>query len=138
MLEKITKQNYNLMISIECLMVGDYFIAERYYGQILKVFEIKSYGAIRAETLNGGLVGPFFDSDIKPVYLTDEILEKNFPEPDILAWWPTGKDGCYHIEITKDDKEDELGSTEVIIRLKYLHELQHLLRICGIDKKIQL
>ena len=88
--------------------------------------------------MNGGLVGPFFDSDIKPVQLTDEILENNFPEPDILAWWPTGKDGCYHIEITKDDKEDELGSTEVIIRLKNVHELQHLLRICGIDKKIQL
>lgn len=126
------------MINIEGLMVGDYFIAERYYGQMLKAFEIKSDGGIRAETLNGGLVGPFFDSDIKPVQLTDEILEKNFPEPDILAWWPTGKDGSFHIEITKDDKEDELGSTEVIIRLKYVHELQHLLRICGIDKKIQL
>lgn len=88
--------------------------------------------------MNGGLVGPFFDSDIKPVQLTDEILEKNFPEPDILAWRPTGKDASYHIEITKDDKEDELGSMEVVIRLKYVHELQHLLRICGIEKKIVL
>lgn len=86
MLENITKQNYNLMINIKGLMVGDYFISERYYGQIVKAFEIKSDGGIRAETLNGGLVGPFFDSDIKPVQLTDEILEKNFPEPDILAW----------------------------------------------------
>lgn len=73
----------------------------------------------------------------RPIQLTDEILNLNFPEPEIVAWWPT-KDGRYHIEIQTDDREDELGATEIIISLRFVHELQHLLKICGIEKEIVL
>jgi len=115
------------MFNITDLMFGDYI--QNSNGAIFRMTE-----AIFTRYLNDNLFGIIF----KPIELTDEILEINFPDTDILSWWATGKDGYYHIEIEQDDFDDNLGGTEVIIKLKYVHELQHLLKICNIDKDIEL
>ena len=115
------------MFNITDLMFGDYI--QNSNGAIFRMT-----AAIFTRYLNDNLFGVIF----KPIELTDEILENNFPEPDILAWWPIGKDGYYHIELQNDDQEDELGGMEAIIRLKYVHELQHLLNVYKIDKDIKL
>lgn len=78
--------------------------------------------------------------DIEPIPLTEEILVKN--------GWDFTKSGnsVYCKEDTNGDVElskDEYGfywsinSDEyVILRIDYVHTLQHLLRLCGIDKEL--
>jgi len=78
--------------------------------------------------------------DIEPIKLTEEILVKN-------GW--DFRDRQYAIEC----KEDERGIVELsrdkdgyywsinwdeylIIRIHYAHELQHILRLCGIEKEL--
>ena len=84
-------------------------------------------------------------SNFQPIPLTPEILEKN----DILY----EKQSFYYV--IKDDKNLEctyymqrvhgdwvvgvdIGAYDcsVFARIKYVHELQHALKLCGIDKEI--
>lgn len=93
-------------------------------------------------------VGLYTD-EICPIPLTAEILEKNgfaYKESDETcateafhqwhldgsrfaidddSWWRAVKDGELHVKF---------GG----FPLKYLHELQHALRLCGINKEIKL
>lgn len=85
-------------------------------------------------------------SNFQPIPLTSEILEKN----DILY----EKQSFYYV--IKDDKNLEctyymqrvqgdwvvgvdIGAYDcsVFARIKYVHELQHALKLCGIDKEIK-
>ena len=62
--------------------------------------------------------------------LTEEILQKNFPTPEEIVWWPL-KDGSFRVEMQDD--------THLIIgKYNYVHELQHALRLFGKDGKIEL
>ena len=115
------------MLKITDLLFGDYF--QNLNGAIFRM----DY-----TVFNRYINDSSFETIFSPVPLSDEILETNFPDPDILAWWPAAKDGYYHIDIEQDDSEDSLGGPEIIIKLKYVHELQHLLKICNIDKDIKL
>ena len=69
-------------------------------------------------------------SRIQPIPLTIEILEKNFPEPtDGITWYP--EDGGFncHTYIPKC----EINAFGLF---KYVHQLQHALRLCEIKKEI--
>ena len=76
----------------------------------------------------------------QPIPLTPEILEKNG-----LANDPYGchfeEDEYMALEISIEEEGiywtinyNEYG----ILKLKYVHELQHALRLCGINKEIEL
>ena len=68
----------------------------------------------------------------QPVLLTQEILEKNFPEPtDGLTWYPEEGGFNCHTYVPKC----EINAFGLF---KYVHQLQHALRLCGIDKEIDL
>ena len=83
-----------------------------------------------------------FDMDsavlYKPIPLTPEILEKNGWEKT-----PTG-----YVFYTDGKKYDNslwyiFGSNTFVVntaefQIKYVHELQHALRLCGIEKEIEL
>lgn len=97
-----------------------------------------------------------FDMDvITPIPLTPEILEKNgfkkngIPNmdwcDDIYAWSrQETPDERMFVSVYMDDPANFF--VEVYcqychadgIRVKYVHELQHLLKLCGIDKNIEL
>ena len=69
---------------------------------------------------------------IQPMPLTSEILEKNFPEPtDGLTWFPEEGGFNCHTYVPKC----EINAFGLF---KYVHELQHALILCGIDKDIEL
>ena len=69
---------------------------------------------------------------IQPVLLTQEILEKNFPEPtDGLTWYP--EEGGFNCHTYVPNCEINAFGL-----FKYVHELQHALRLCKIDKTIKL
>lgn len=68
--------------------------------------------------------------DFAPIPLTEEILQKNFPTPEEIVWWPLN-DGSFRVEMQDD--------THLIIgKYNYIHELQHALCLCGIEKSIEL
>lgn len=120
-------------MKIEDLMVGDWvYITEHPMRK-----EVKQ---VKPEHFLRSLV------TFEPIPLTPEILEKN----DILYRKPS----FYYI--INDDKDLECtyytyqtiqedwaigvdtGAYEcsVFARIKYVHELQHALKLCGIDKEI--
>lgn len=79
--------------------------------------------------------------DIIGIPLTPEILEKNFKEfiPGINLMYGLG--GPY---VASDEEgqwvfglvREEPPARYPLVRITYVHELQHALRLCGIEKEI--
>lgn len=116
------------------LMLGDWVI---HYGHPTKITglspEIDTNDEIHYYFFND--VEWYSIDELEPIPLTEEILKKNFPEDDTgyeIGWWPT-EGGKYHIEFSKDKME-----VDIECGVDYVHELQHLLRLCKIDKEIVL
>lgn len=65
---------------------------------------------------------------LEPIPLTAEIMEKNFPGPEVIVWWPF-LDG-FHCET------QTYGDIMVSGKFRYAHQLQHALRLCWIDADI--
>ena len=82
-----------------------------------------------------------FVEDLIPIPLTPEILEKNgclhTAENRILCDWFDGR-----ITVRKYNSREwyELfvGSNQMKFKLMFVHQLQHALRLAGIDKEIEL
>lgn len=69
------------------------------------------------------------------VLLTDEILEKNFPDYEegyTIGWWPNEDKNGYVVEFT--DNMHEVNLKDV----KYVDELKDIIRLCKLDKQIKL
>ena len=82
---------------------------------------------------------------LKPIPLTPEILEKNGLEIDKYkgGFFPAcfKEDENYDVEIEMKGEEIawSINCGEYWIkRLNYVHELQHALRLCGINKEIEI
>lgn len=113
------------------LMIGDW-VKHSITGQIGKVYRICGNEYIA-----------FIDGDtqselVEPIPLTPEILEKNG-----LANDPYGchfkEDGDMALEISVEEEGIywTINYNEYsILKLKYVHQLQHALKLCGIDKEI--
>jgi hypothetical protein len=68
---------------------------------------------------------------VEPIPLTTEILEKNFPTiEDGVTWSETADSDLFNIRVEYDKYVECI--------FKYVHELQHALRLAGIDKEIEL
>lgn len=68
------------------------------------------------------------NDEIVGIPLTEEILQKNFPTPEEIVWWPLN-DGSFRAEMQDD--------THLIIgKYNYVHQLQHAMRLCGTEKEI--
>ena len=81
-----------------------------------------------------------------PIPLTPEILEKNgFVKQAYDGWLISENNGRRLIEYRTDyfdgllriDYAEEPFS-KISIKLKYVHQLQHALKVCGIDKEIEI
>ncbi len=84
-----------------------------------------------------GIIDPDFLhwNEIQPIPLTPEILEKNgfsenYREEDLSYAQSCGDVIGIHIYGTNGLMEE--------MYFKYVHELQHALRLCGIEKEIEL
>lgn len=134
------------------LQIGDYV---NYRGQIIKVTSIYDKG-------NSNEIG-WSDKEsvwvngrcIEPIPLTAEILEKNgFILNSDYDVWETFVDeikiivGIYHPDFINIEYEqhtpDGVNKGEISSICKvdgsniYVHELQHALRLCGIEKEINI
>lgn len=77
-----------------------------------------------------------FDMDsavlYKPIQLTPEILEKNGFVQDGESWWYQD----FRIVLSTSKGESLVCGRQV--KFCYIHQLQHALRLCGIEKEIEL
>ena len=88
-------------------------------------------------SLNGdepiGIMSPlkkiftFREKDVYPIILDESILIQNNFNPEIVSWWrPEGED-FFKIAIMNEN-------TSLCAKVKYVHELQHALRLCGLSE----
>lgn len=132
-------------LQISDLSIGDWVMVK---GKAVKV---ESLGKIRNYVELEGSLALFHIKAVQPIPITPEILEKNGWLPPRKAieldtwWWTNGTDtaieaneynGEWHLTII-EQKEIQYRN-RVGIGLKYLHELQHAIRLAGIEKEIEL
>lgn len=130
------------------LMLGDLVLyeynSERFTARVKEIYT----ETVRVEEINGEyeIIGISIE-DIYPIELTQEILEKNgfkWENGPYSRWCHAQvermiitlyrSDTFYSITIHTDDYLPVLNN----IQLHSVHELQHALRLCGIDKEIEL
>lgn len=121
------------MLKAEELSIGDWvnilnyhYDGSPYVGQVDGIF--KKHGTYYLQ------FGSALSAEIdicEPIPITPEILEKNgiryqFGHP----WWQAAEmeDGVFEIHLTEKST----------MLLKYVHQLQHALKLCGISKNIEL
>ena len=69
----------------------------------------------------------FREKDVYPIILDESMLMQNNFNPEIVAWWrPEGED-FFKIAIMNEN-------TSLCTKIKYAHELQHALRLCGLSE----
>lgn len=71
------------------------------------------------------------EDDIEPIPLTEEILERNLATDPRMSWcigW--NKKDDLHVEIRTQINGSFFGTC------CFVHQLQHALKLCGIDKEI--
>lgn len=152
-------------MKIEELMIGDLIQFKKSHTAPLptkpvQIFGITYDGEISHKHLlhiafcESGAVQYNYDPDIfEGIPITPEILEKNGMKPfevdrlrdkhSSAKWWAKGGDFFvkqYNFKHNNYEPTYSVGCNyhSLIIGLKYVHELQHALRICGVNKVITL
>ena len=138
----------------EELMIGDFLRVadletniDSAIGLIGKVVKIEKEGNWQGVTIHLGrrIDDTYYcerEYELEPVPLTPEILEKN-------GWIKDGHEDHFGDSYNYNNSEiwgwiDEDGmdigfqGENTCISVKYVHQLQHALRLCGINKEIEL
>ena len=83
---------------------------------------------------------PVFTDEISPIPITPEILEKNGFEGIKEGRFPSLRnyynDIIFQLEGIKEEGNCKILYIFKNIPILYVHELQHALKLCGIDKEI--
>lgn len=127
-------------------MIGDWVKTNQCYSRIA---ELRGIEGIKFEDK----FGYGFTPEVEPIPLTAEILEKNGwrnvvsdDETPIMQietrcdafWWDSKKCECGCERSVCDNGEECIEKTFFCKGIYYVHELQHALRLCGIDKTIEI
>lgn len=125
------------------LMIGDYVIRKNVPKEILIVDTIDSIRGIVYLDLDGlGITEKL--ENIEPIPLTQKILERNGFMKSKNGELTLELDNVLGaIEIVLVSSYDEayywwMVNNELITTIKSIHELQHVLRLCRINKEIKL
>lgn len=150
--EDLTKQKE---MKVNELMIGDWVYAidengDKHIGRVnnLEYDYVNKRGSFCVDFFGTGFEPEFPDVlfNVQPIPLTPEILEKNFREylPGInLMYQLKGpyfamneKGNQWVFGLVKEDVEKSCRYP--LVKITYVHELQHALRLCGIEKSIEL
>lgn len=77
--------------------------------------------------------------EIEPIPLTDEILRNNGFEYFHKNYASISREHPFMLRLDKWPDENGFGGVWTIcdiIDIRYVHQLQHALRLCGIDKEL--
>ena len=69
----------------------------------------------------------FREKDVYPIILDESIFMQNNFNPEVILWWRFSKDDSFKITIKNEN-------TSLCMQVKYVHELQHALRLCGLSE----
>ena len=101
------------------LMIGDWIV--------------KPSGHIRTIDRSEFLNDDAWFEDIKPIPLTPEILKKNGWKE--TQYWHEYQDGKNTIQCCLPDMRGRIKGVEIEnFKCEYVHQYQHLLRLCGLDE----
>lgn len=79
------------------------------------------------------------NNNIEPIPLTPEIFEKNgFERSKVFVEWKYQNNIVYMIYKPFPYLKIQMEECLVVFPCEYVHQLQHALRLCGIDKEIKL
>ena len=103
------------------LMIADWVYC---YGKPTKITILTNADIIATE------IG---DGVITPIPLTPEILEKNGWKE--TQYWHEYQDGKNTIQCCLPDMRGRINGIEIEhFKCEYVHQYQHLLRLCGLDE----
>ena len=140
------------MIKAEDLRIGDLVrvnkndsIKNGLIGKVTDIDSLREYkekkGAITLNTIeDDGWYWGVWCCNIEPIPLTPEILEKNGWERDKLVAYIYGHE-AHNIEVICTPNSEWVYVTfkgETIHRIKYVHELQHILWALGLDANLKI
>lgn len=122
----------------EDLIIGDWL--QDPFGNIGQVYRLDP-GRVHLRLLQERPQdGEYIVHDIEPIQLTPEVLEKNGFEPIKEGRFTTLKN-CYGDILFQLEgiKNEYIRNTLYMFKnipIFYVHELQHALKLCGINKEI--
>ena len=130
----------------EELMIGDWV---KFDEDICLVDEVRLDGTVVLTSMNTDLTSvdgsQVEDEEIEPIPLTREILEKNGFEFEQHGSLEVAIFAILKIENRHSITLEYIGWSdgrwaihEHRLVIKHVHELQHVLRLCGINKKIEI
>lgn len=131
----------------EELMIGDWvYITEPddfhgYIGKVVITNAETNYIAVRIPNMH---LHDVFVEDLQPIPLTEEILEKNGYKFNYICYEKKGypaielgsEEGTYNIGKVYVPYNNGDPDIHVYTTCKYVHELQHAIKLCGIEKNI--
>lgn len=142
-------------MDITKLMVGNWVWCGSNYGQVAEIFTLKDELVITVNNRRNKYfeeINPFevttSADDIRPIPLTEEFFEKNgfvlnnsfypyykkYESEDkriIITNETNSGDGYWYVHVDNEDY-DTIGGCDV----KYVHQLQQLLRLCGYEMEV--
>lgn len=126
------------------LMIGDWM--QHANGNYFRVTRIDKWGDGSTHFACGHPHLWEYNNKFSPIPLTGEILEKNgFVKQDYDGWVISEKFGRRFISYRTDYFDGllkilyaEEPFCDLCLKIKYVHELQHALRLCNIEKEIKL
>lgn len=109
------------------LMIGDFVYCEP-EGKVIQVTEVRG-DAVQFHKRSALTA---FEDELRPIPLTGEILGKNAEYYDNVLGrkWLFLKSGQYLFQVFRWENDD-LYEICNCIEIRYVHELQHVLRLCG-------
>ena len=132
------------MISVKELQIGDWVLSTEFgANKPTQVVDIESSGRVWLKGENEYTTDTYID----PIPFTEEIIKKigiNQQGLDVRFIIAKSKrtklkkrEKIIYINIYRYNN-DTYEETDVLLAIRYVHELQHVLRICKIDKEIVL
>lgn len=138
-------------MDIKSLMIGDW-VFNKHHGKNIRLTQYDFFTHTHNEFGEQELAPfakPTFGRDLEPILLTSEILEKNgfedigddtyqLEEKPCWFWVDFFRHtyGCEYDTSTYEYEDDEHRLK--LYGIPSVHELQHALRLCGIEKEIEL
>lgn len=124
------------------LMIGDWVLFSGKPKRVESIF-VSDNGVEQIYVFGNTSQVSTINAYIQPIPLTEEILEKNgFEYDDTNIGWGLGTHDFMielgHIPFEEDEDYLFVWVADKRARLDYVHELQHALRLCRIDKEIEL
>ena len=123
------------------LMIGDFVTRQNYENKdvVCKIIGL-SKNSISVEFDNGSRSMGASEDSISPIPLTPEILEKNGFNIEITPYTPDWKRCILNPNFFLEDRLKGFYhfNGNNLAKIQYVHELQHALKLCGIEKQIEL